>query len=89
MDWEIETKEVKCLLISVNERDLLSLTRGFKKRKRMLYTWKAPGDQHRYQPDYIHVKQKFRNSVKDVKTQPGADTDSDHNLLFAKFFTRL
>jgi hypothetical protein len=27
--------------------------------------------------------------VKDVKTVPGADIDSDHNLLVAKFRTRL
>ena len=27
---------------------------------------------------------RFRNSVKDVQTLPGADIDSDHNLLVAK-----
>jgi hypothetical protein len=27
--------------------------------------------------------------VKDVQTLPGADTDSDHNVLVAKFRTRL
>jgi len=27
--------------------------------------------------------------VKDVQTMPGADIDSDHNLLVAKFCTRL
>jgi hypothetical protein len=27
--------------------------------------------------------------VKDVQTQPGAGTDSDHNLLIAKICTRL
>jgi hypothetical protein len=31
----------------------------------------------------------FRNSVKDVQTLPAADIDSDHNLLVAKFCTRL
>jgi hypothetical protein len=55
--------------------------------KRRLHTWKAPGNQ--YQLDYILVKQKLRNSVKDVQTQPGADTDSDHNLLVAKICTSL
>ena len=39
--------------------------------------------------DYILVKHRFINSVKDVQTQPGADTDSDHKLLFAKFRTGL
>jgi hypothetical protein len=60
-----------------------------KKPKRKLYTWKAPGDQHRYQLHYILVKQRFINTVKDVKKQPGADIDSDHNLLVAKICTRL
>jgi hypothetical protein len=32
---------------------------------------------------------KHRNSVKDVKTLPGTDIDSDRNLLVAKFQTRL
>jgi hypothetical protein len=49
----------------------------------------TPGDQHRYQLDYILVKQRFRNSVKDVQTHPGVDIDSDHNLLVAKICTRL
>ena len=39
--------------------------------------------------DYILVKHPFRNSVKDVQTLPGADIDSDHNLLVAKVLTRL
>ena len=30
-----------------------------------------------------------RNSVKDVQTLPGADNDSDHNLLVAKLKKRL
>jgi hypothetical protein len=31
----------------------------------------------------------YRNSVKDMQTQPGANIDSDHNLLVAKICTRL
>jgi hypothetical protein len=57
----------------------------FKKQKRRLYIWKAPSDQHRYQL----VKQRFRNSAKDVQTQPGADIGSDHSLLVAKICTGL
>ncbi|XP_021937602.1 craniofacial development protein 2-like [Zootermopsis nevadensis] len=34
------------------------------------------GDRSRYQIDYILVKQRFRNSVKDVTTVPSADIDS-------------
>jgi len=39
--------------------------------------------------DYILVKHRFRNSVKDVQTLPGADIDSGHNILVAKICTRL
>ena len=39
--------------------------------------------------DYIPVKHRFRNSVKDVQTLFGTDTDSDHILLVTKICTRL
>jgi hypothetical protein len=39
--------------------------------------------------DYVLVNKRFRNSVKDVQTLPGADIDSDQNLLVAKICTRL
>ncbi|PNF28361.1 hypothetical protein B7P43_G17331 [Cryptotermes secundus] len=78
------------MLIDFCERNVLIVTNTwFKKPKRRLYTWKAPGDRRRHQLDYILVKHRFRNSVKDVKTLPGADIDSDPNLLVAKFQTRL
>jgi hypothetical protein len=35
------------------------------------------------------VKHRFRNSVKDVQTLPGADIDSDHHILVPKICTRL
>ena len=35
------------------------------------------------------MKQRFRNSIRVVKTLPGADIDSDHNLLVAEVETRL
>jgi len=61
----------------------------FKKPKRRLYASKAPGDWSRHQLNYILVKHRFRNSVKDVQTLHGADINSDHNLLVAKVRTRL
>jgi len=39
--------------------------------------------------DYILLKYRFRISVKDVQTLPGAEIDSDHNLLVCKVRTRL
>ena len=60
----------------------------FKLPKRRLYTWKSPADQlgHvvRNQIDYILVRKRFKNALKSVKTMPGADVGSDHNLLLAE-----
>jgi hypothetical protein len=78
------------MLINVCERNGLIVTNTwFSNPKRRLYTWKAPGDQIRYQLDYILVKHRFRNCVKDVHTLPGSDIDSESNLLVAKIYTRL
>ena len=72
------------------ERNGLIVTNTwFKKPKRRLYTWKAPGDWSRHQLDYILVEHRSRNGVKDVQTLPGADVDCGHSLLLAKFCTRL
>ena len=60
------------MLIDFCERNGLIVTNTwFKKPKRRLYTWKAPGDWSRHQLDYILVKYPFRKSVKDVQTAGG------------------
>ncbi|XP_023213563.1 craniofacial development protein 2-like [Centruroides sculpturatus] len=61
----------------------------FKQSKRRLYTWKMPGDIGRYQIDYILIQSRFRNAVKKIQTYPGADADSDHNLLTADIVMKL
>ncbi|PNF32613.1 hypothetical protein B7P43_G17996 [Cryptotermes secundus] len=53
------------MLTDFCERNGLTVTNTwFKKPKRRLYTWKAPGDWRRHLLDYILVKHRFRNSVK-------------------------
>jgi hypothetical protein len=75
MDWEGGIRGQ--MLIYFCERNGLVITNTwFKKPKRRLYIWKSPGDRSQYQLDYVLVKQRFRNSVKDVQTLPGADIDS-------------
>ena len=39
--------------------------------------------------DYILHSQRSRNSILSAKTRPGADYDSDHELLIAKFRLKL
>lgn len=57
--------------------------------ERRLYTSKAPGDNSgnviRNRVDFILINNQYRNSIKALKTYPGADIKSDHNPLVAKF----
>uniref|UniRef100_A0A8D8YQU9 Craniofacial development protein 2 n=1 Tax=Cacopsylla melanoneura TaxID=428564 RepID=A0A8D8YQU9_9HEMI len=72
-------------LIEFCQKHKLILTNTFfKHHKRRRYTWKMPGDIARYQIDFIMVKQRFRNQVKDSRSYPAADVGSDHNLVMMK-----
>ena len=59
------------------------------KHKKRFYTWTSPDGQHRNQIDYILCSQRWRSSIQTAKSRPGADCDSDHELLFAKFRLKL
>ena len=65
-------------------RELILTNTWFQHEKRRRYTWKSPGDMARYQLDYIMVRHRYRNSVKNARTMPGADADTDHNLVIMK-----
>lgn len=75
------------------EEQLIVTNTWFKLPPRRLYTWKSPQDNPnnivRNQIDYILIRKRYRNGVKSVKTYPGADVPSDHNLLMAKVQVRL
>lgn len=43
----------------------------------------------RNQIDYFTINKRFRNSVNSVKTYPGADVPSDHDLLLAEVQLKL
>lgn len=61
----------------------------FQHHKRRRYTWKMPGNGKRYQLDYIMVRKRYRNSVKNSHALPGADADTDHNLVKMSAFLQL
>ena len=62
----------------------------FQQHRRQLYTWTAPDGQYQNQIDYILCSQRWRrSSIKWTKIRPGADCDSDHELLIAKFRLKL
>ena len=69
-------------LIEFCKRQNLVITNTwFEQEKRRRFTWKSQGDLRRYQIDYILVRQRYRNCVKSSWSYPGADVDSDHNLV--------
>ena len=70
MDLIKEIKEARCFC---KQHDLVVMNTWFKKRKTKLYTWKSPGDRKKI-PNLL-LKQRFRNSIGNVKTLPGADID--------------
>ena len=77
-------------LIKFCQEDALIITNTlFQQHKRGLYTWTSPDGQHRNQIDYILCSRRWRSSIQSAKTRPGADYDSDHELLIAKFRLKL
>lgn len=64
----------------------MTITNTFQNiHRRKRYTWKIPGDIRRYQIDYIILRKRFRNQEHRCKTYPGANVNSDHNLLIMKY----
>ena len=61
----------------------------FQQQKRRLYSWTSSDGQHQNQIDYILCNQRWRNSIQSAKRKLGADCDSDHELLIAKFRLKL
>jgi exonuclease III len=56
----------------------------FNHHERRIYAWKMPRDINRYQIDYIMVKNRFKKQVKESRSYPGEDINSDHNLVIMK-----
>ena len=57
---------------------------------RRLYKWTSPDGQYQNQIDYyILCSQRWRSSIQSVKTKPGADCGSDHEIFIAKFRLKL
>ena len=70
------------------ENSLVIANTFFQQHKRGLYTWTSPDGQHQNQIDCILCSQRWRSSIV-RKSRPGADCDSDHELLIAKFRVKL
>ena len=72
------------LLTFCEANQLSILNTWFQNPPRRLYTWISPDGHTRNQIDYIMVSKDWQSSYTDCKTRPGADSNTDHNLLIAK-----
>jgi len=61
----------------------------FKPHPRHLYTWTSRDGNTRNQVDYISIAQRWKTSLMNCRTYPGADCDTDHQLLVATLKVRL
>ena len=71
------------------QNDQIIMNTWFTKHPRKLWTWKSPGGITRNQIDYITVNRRFRNTVRDIRTHPEADCNSDHHMLVGKIKVKL
>ena len=70
------------------ENNLTITNTLFKHPKRRRYTWTAPDGKIRNQIDYIMVHSRWRTSIRNSRSYPGADCNSDHNLVAVTFQAR-
>jgi len=55
----------------------------FKHHPRRLHTWTSPDGNTRNQTDYISIAQRWKTSLTNCRTYPGAACDTGHQLLMA------
>uniref|UniRef100_A0A8D8TI87 Craniofacial development protein 2 n=1 Tax=Cacopsylla melanoneura TaxID=428564 RepID=A0A8D8TI87_9HEMI len=66
------------------EKEFVITNTLFQQPNSRKYTWTSPGGL-KFQIDYIIVRRSQQKNVLQSKTYPGADINSDHNLLSMKF----
>ena len=87
--WGRRNEKGEQLIQFCQENKLIIANTGFQQPVRKLCTWKSPGDISRNQIDYIRFNERFRNNIKQAKTYPGADMNSDHNPMVVKVNMKL
>ena len=77
-------------LIQFCENNQLTIANTlFEQPNRRKYTWMAPNGITRNQIDYIITRNRWKSNILNCRTFPGADCDTDHQLLIAKMRFRL
>jgi len=71
------------------EHEMALANTMFKQHPRRLYTWTSPDGNTRNQIDYISIAQRWKTSLMNCRTYPGADCNTDHQLLVVTVKVRL
>ena len=69
--------------------DLRMMNTFYKQHPRRLFTWTHPNGYSKNQIDFILVPNRWKSSITNVKTLPGADCGTDHELASAKITIKL
>ena len=86
---EVQNEAGERLIQFCQENPLVIANTLFQQCKRRFYTWTSPDGQLRNQIDFILCRWRWTSSIQSAKTRLGADCDSDHELLIAKFRLKL
>jgi len=76
-------------LIQFAENNLMIANSLFKNHPRRIYIWTSPDSNYRNQIDYIMIGSRWKTSIRNSHTLPGADCGSDHQLVLAKLQLKL
>ena len=85
----VQNKAGQRLIEFGRENTLIIANTLFQQHKRRLYTWTSTRWSRLKSDWYILCSQKWRGCIQSAKTRPGADCDSNHELLNAKFRLKL
>ena len=89
-DWNAKVGEARERLIQFcQDNQMVVINTCFKQPKRRLYTCTMPNSQHRNPIDYMLCNRRWKSSITSIKTRPGADCATDHELLLAEFRSKL
>ena len=61
----------------------------FQQKQSAQHTWTSPGGAIKNQIDYILSDKRYRNGIKNSKSMPGADCESDHNPVVTRVQIKL
>lgn len=77
------------LLEFCRENKLWISNTQFDHHPRCKYTWTSPDGLHRNQIDFFMIQQRWKSNITNCRAYPGADCDTDHNLVMATWRMKL